>query len=436
MIQTISILLKQYCLSLVWRKFMQNALPQFNNDKKHPFAQRVVSNGEEIFYDFVSPKIAERLRGTEFDTNGQVFLVSFEDIKRILGNKWEGKKKQICEYIKSSFERVHENPNWCSQVNEESFIFVLPTLLPRQGAKESANILQATTKFFVGDVESTSLPIYYVFVETVTKLTLKRINAEVYSDVIPPKKTKTETPEKVSDSFSDTQKITLMSKSGQEVNYGIKVSFEKFYQLKNMGIIGHRLRYNLYDITNINSPLLKSIETLTQTEREQIDIIGLEIGIRIYNNISNESRKILFIAPVAFNTLTAISARTKIIDTITDFSNENGIKAIIEIHGVNNVPQYRVIEQVSYLKSKNIAVVCENITDINIMHEYKNAKIDGFSLEYINANRSKEETINYIKTLQHITKSCHGFIYVHGFNEQKESEIARIAGFGHVTIAN
>jgi len=227
-----------------------------------------------------------------------------------------------------------------------------------------------------------------------------------------------------------------MSKSGQEVNYGIKVSFEKFYQLKNMGIIGHRLRYNLYDITNINSPLLKSIETLTQTEREQIDIIGLEIGIRIYNNISNESRKILFIAPVAFNTLTAISARTKIIDTITDFSNENGIKAIIEIHGVNNVPQYRVIEQVSYLKSKNIAVVCENITDINIMHEYKNAKIDGFSLEYINANRSKEETINYIKTLQHITKSCHGFIYVHGFNEQKESEIARIAGFGHVTIAN
>lgn len=308
--------------------------------------------------------------------------------------------------------------------------------MPRQGAKESANILQATTKFFVGDVESTSLPIYYVFVETVTKLTLKRINEEVYSDVIPPKKTKTETPEKVSDSFSDTQKITLMSKNGQEVNYGIKVAFEKFYQLKNMGIIGHRLRYNLYDITNINSPLLKSIETLTQTEREQIDIIGLEIGIRIYNNISNESRKILFIAPVAFNTLTAISARTKIIDTITDFSNENGIKAIIEIHGVNNVPQYRVIEQVSYLKSKNIAVVCENITDINIMHEYKSAKIDGFSLEYINANRSKEETINYIKTLQHITKSCNGFIYVHGFNEQKESEIARIAGFGHVTIAN
>lgn len=66
---------------------MQNAFPQFNNDKTHPFAQRVVSNGEEIFYDFVSPKIAERLRGTEFDTNGQVFLVSFEDIKRILGDK-------------------------------------------------------------------------------------------------------------------------------------------------------------------------------------------------------------------------------------------------------------------------------------------------------------------------------------------------------------
>lgn len=414
---------------------MQNALPQFN-DNKHPFAQRVINNGEEIFYDFVSPKIAERLRGTEFDTNGQVFLISFEDMKNFLGDKWDSKKKQISEYIKSSFERSYENPNWCAQVSEESFIFVLPTLLPRQGARESANILQATTKFFIGETENKSLPIYYVFVETVTKLTLKRINADVYLDVLPKKSEKTQTKENVTDSFSDTQKITLISKSGQETNYGIKVSFEKFYQLKNMGVIGHRLRYQLYDISNPKSPVLKNISTLKEADREQIDKIGLEIGIRIYNNISKENRKVLFIAPVAFTTLTSISSRTKIIDEITDFSNDNGIKAIIEIHDVNNVPHYRVIEQISYLKSKNIAVVCENITDVNLMQEYKNAKIDGFAIEYINANRNKEETVNYIKTLQHITKSCHGFIYIYGFNDEKDCEIARISGFGHATIAN
>ena len=100
--------------------------------------------------------------------------------------------------------------------------------------------------------------------------------------------------------------------------------------------------------------------------------------------------------------------------------SSNGIKAIIEIHDVNNVPHYRVIEQISYLKSKNIAVVCESITDINLMQEYKSAKVDGFAIEYINANRNKEETVNYIKTLQHITKSCHGFIYIYGFNDEKD----------------
>ncbi len=413
---------------------MHSALPQSDSDKSHPFAQRVINNGEEIFYDFVSPKIAERLRGTEFDTNGQVFLVSFEDIKRKLATKWDDKKKQIFEYVKSTFERSFESPNWCAQVSEDSFIFVLPALLPRQGAKESATILKSTTNFFIGETEITSLPIYYVMVETVTKLTLKRINVDVYSDVIPKPKVKNIASNPVTENNSDTKKITIISKTGNEVSYGIKVKFEKFYQLKNMGIIGHRLSYKLLDISNIKAPVAKNIETIDLFEREQIDKIGLEIAIRIYNNIAKESRKILFIVPIAFTTLTSISSRTKILDSIGNFSSENGIKVIIEIHGLTNVPQYRVNEQISYLKSQNIAVVCDNITDSNLMHEYVKAKIDGFSIEHINAKRGKEETINYIKSLQHITKACHGFIYLYGLNEEKDSEIARIAGFGHITI--
>jgi hypothetical protein len=421
---------------------------------KNPFANSCFADGYDIDCEFTNSKIAERIKGTQFDTNGQVFLVDIKVLADELGEKWEIKKNIVYEHLFQSFERKHPKPDWCERVNEFAFLFVLSSLLPKAGARASHEIIIETYEFFIGANKLIDLPVYEVIVDFATKLTIRKINPLYYNNIIVDKnvsnnenisanarnknfnevttKSPLALPQSEESKLRDSLGEKNTSKNGQKL--GVRTSLETILQIKNMQPIGHRLRRVVFDMVN-NAPLnQKSISALPQSDCELIDKLSVTSAMNLISELAREKRRILIVIPISFLTIANINLRNKIIADLVKFSAQNGLKAICELHEINNVPQFRLLEHISYLKSQNIGIVCDNIVDLVTRTSLKQARVDGFSIEYNRNLRNKEDVISHIKAMNHLTKANHSFFYMYNIENPSELEIAKLAGFNFVAM--
>ena len=127
-------------------------------------------------------EIVERLRETHVDITGHAFLLRLDTLIVRLGARWEIKRELVFEHLKTAFERLYQEPNWCIQVHEDAWMGMLPEIGSRKGALVMTQIWRDLCGFFVGDMSALEVPLYEVLVEDVDCFSLSRIDLRTWFD--------------------------------------------------------------------------------------------------------------------------------------------------------------------------------------------------------------------------------------------------------------
>ena len=395
-------------------------------------------------------EIVERLRETHVAVAGRAFLLKLDTLIVRLGPKWDAKSALVFEHLKTSFEKIYPEPNWCIPLNGDAWLALLPEVGSRKGALAVADMWREVGGFFVGDMSTLEVPIYEVMVEDVDCLQITKIDLNSYfgpgeSDSMP---IKARTGSFQSDGAEGgaqanplatavpIQRPIIVAATVAYAGRTLKVasSTEPLFEMKKMVMIGHRLEAMVME--NLDSTLLdrKGLATLDWNLREQVDITNIDQGLKLLRMRTPEQRKMMMVVPAAFSTFASARARQKITVEVAKSAAEMGLKVLFEVRGLDGVPPHRVLEIVSMIKPFCMTVVGSVSADRKAISGLSKCGLSGVCIEYDGAKRDEEGLKDYLSTLSAAAKLSAGACMMQGFDNYRQMAIARLAGVTHASM--
>lgn len=388
-------------------------------------------------------EIIERLRETHVDINGHTFLLKLDTLIVRLGAKWEDKREQVFDHLKTAFERAHPEPNWCIPINQDCWLGMLPESGSRKAALFMAETWRELCGFFVGDMSNLEIPLYDVLAEDVDRLSLKKIDLATYF----PSGDAENAPIKARHGFSgDDSKADGGSSAGQRPlivatslshagrNLKVASSIEPLFEMKKMVLIGHRLESLVME--NLDNTLLdrKALANLDWGLREMVDILNIDQGLKLLKLRSPEQRKMMMVVPAAFSTFASARARQRITQEVQKAAMEMGLKVLFEVRGLDGVPPHRVLEIVSLIKPFCMTVVGSVSPDRKVIAGLAKCGLSGVCVEYDGAKRDEDNLRDYLGALAAAAKVSAGACMVQGFDNYRQMAVARLAGVTHASM--
>lgn len=393
-------------------------------------------------------EIIERLRETHVDSTGHAFLLKLDTLIVRLGAKWEQKSELVFEHLKTGFERLYSEPNWCIGVNGEAWLGLLPTIGSRKGALAMTEFWRELCSFFVGDMSDIDVPLYDVRAEDVDRVSLKKIDLRTWfdqeSDDNGPIKARSghfqaAAQDAAGGAEGAAQKTQRPVMVAATVTYGgrnLKVasSVEPLFEMKKMAMIGHRLEGLVME--NLDNTLLdrKALANLDWGLREQIDVVNIEQGLRLLRTRTADQRKMLMVVPAAFSTFASNRARGKITQDVARAAAEMGLKVLFEVRGLDGVPPHRVLEIVSLIKPFCMTVVGSVSADRKVIAALNKCGLSGVCVEYDGVKREEDALKEYLANLSAAAKASAGACMIQGFDNYRQMAVARLAGVTHASI--
>ncbi len=401
----------------------------------------VVSQSEQI-------EILARLRETQGDVRGRAFAINLDQLIVRLGGKWDVKQALVYDNLRKSFLQRFQEPNWCAQLDENIWIASTIAVGSRQGALKCAEIWHDTGQFFVGDISDTRLPLFEVRVEDANCLTLRQIDLNSFFDrdedfmprsvvkaqPIPAEKEMIDRPPDTMAAMVSMSRPALISSfiaiGGKDLQVACAV--EPVFELKNLGMIGHRLEPSVIDRTGNVQLDSKALKGMDWTDREKVDLANIEEGLQLLRKRS--SRKILIVVPVAFSTMASARSRAKATADVSKAAAEMGMKILYEIRGLDGVPSHRIVEIVSLIKPACMTVVGHVGADLRSIQAVRNCGFSGICVTYDGVSRTQEALQAHLADLTVAAKAAGGACMVQGFDNLRQMAVARLAGVSHASV--
>ena len=392
-------------------------------------------------------EIVERLRETHVDITGHAFLLRLDTLIVRLGARWEIKRELVFEHLKTAFERLYQEPNWCIQVHEDTWMGMLPEIGSRKGALVMTQIWRDLCGFFVGDMSALEVPLYEVLVEDVDCFSLSRIDLRTWFDAAEvddaPVKARggafhAEEGRGPSDAPSSTpiQRPLIVAASVTYAGRSLKVasSAEPLFEMKKMVMIGHRLEALVMD--EVDNTLLdrKALANLDWGLREMADIVNIDQGLKLLKMKAPEQRKMVMLVPAAFSTFASARARQRITSEVSRAAVEMGLKVLFEVRGLDGVPPHRILEIVSMIEPFCMTVVGSVSADRKAIAALSKCGLSGVSLEYDGVRRDEEALRDYLSMLSQTAKTSAGACMIQGFDNYRQMAVARLAGVTHASV--
>lgn len=411
-----------------------------------------VANGFQLLTVTESEQIEiiARLRETQGDVRGRAFAINLDQIIVRLGAKWEAKEDLVHENLRKAFLQKFQEPNWCAQLQDNIWIASTIAVGSRQGALKCAEIWHDAGQFFVGDISDTKLPLYELLVEDANRLKLRQIDLNSFFDrdedfaprsAVRPQTVASEVEEKPRAPTSvgtmvsiarTPSSVSFMSIGGRDLS--IACAVEPVFELKNLGMIGHRLEPNVIDRTGNVQLDGKALKGMDWADREKVDLANIEQGLHLLRTRAPGTRKILVVVPVAFSTMASARSRTKATSDVSRAAAEMGMKVLYELRGLAGVPSHRILDIVSLIKPTCMTVVGHVGTEVKAIQVVKNCGFSGVCITYDGVSRDPEVLQAYLTDLSAAAKSAAGACMVQGFDNLRQMAVARLAGVSHASV--
>lgn len=381
----------------------------------------------EIECEYYPVGLIERIRNSDIDCTGYLFLLRFNRLKEILGDKWHQKRDIVHQFIDTAFSRKYEKPNWCYQAAETDFVFALPDYESKHGARICAQIQMSVFDFFVGEGKFVESAVYEIVADSVTRIHLRRITKSELSLC--------ESPQAIeineSRTFSQFETAGGICDIGEaEIRPNLRL--ERIIQLKDQRLIGHRLGFEL--LNKDNTPFIGEVSKLSIEERCSIDNELISIGLEAIKNLPIGNRKVLLIIPINFSTICNNSVKKRILEDVEIFCTHFGLKAIFELHGTEALPTFRLIEELSILRNHCSAILLDFPKEIKTFENMKQVRNDGYSIPNLCENRGEAEIVKSLRRIVSLIKGKPGFYIMRGLFTQRQAQLAQMVGLGHVCV--
>jgi len=394
-------------------------------------------------------EIIERLRETHADTMGRAYLIHLDQLVSRLGNKWDSKRDLVHQHLKTSFERKFPEPNWCIQINDDSFLAVILTLGEHRGALSAAELWYSTGQFFVGDVSATTPPLYEAVADDVDRMRLIPIDLNTYFDraeARPLRPTALPLPAGAEDpaarasvapgraivSHRPAMGGALISAGGW--NLRVASAVEPVFEMKKLAMIGHRLEPLILESATNVSLDARAIAKMDWGDREQIDLANIEQGVKLLQMRTPEQRRMLMVVPAAFSTFASAKARARMTSVVGIAAREMGLKVLFEIRYLNGVPLGRISEIVTLLKPHCMTTMGHISSDARAIGGLKGCGLAGICLDFDSVRRDDAALEAWLAPLTVAARAATGACMVQGFDNLHQMAIARLAGVSHATV--
>ncbi|MBW8880816.1 MAG: hypothetical protein JF615_05125 [Asticcacaulis sp.] len=396
-------------------------------------------------------EIVERLRETHVDTTGHAFLLKLDTLIVRLGAKWDGKSALVFDHLRTGFEKLFPEPNWCIPINGDSWLAMIPQVGSRKGALAVADMWREVCGFFVGDMSAIGVPVYEALVEDVDSLLLTKIDLNTYfgpgeNDSMPIKARNGGFQGDTGDGAGSganglanavpIQRPVIVAATVTYAGRTLKVAsaVEPLFEMKKMMMIGHRLEAMVME--NLDNTLLdrKNLGNLDWNLREQVDIVNIDQGLKLLRLRTPEQRKMMMVVPAAFSTFASARARQKITVEVAKAAAEMGLKVLFEVRGLDGVPPHRVLEIVSMIKPFCMTVVGSVSPDRKAISGLNKCGLSGVCIEYDGGKRDEDGLKDYLGHLSAAAKLSAGACMVQGFDNYRQMAVARLAGVTHASM--
>ncbi len=393
--------------------------------------------------------IIERLRETHADAMGRAYLIQLEQLATRLGSKWVNKRDLVFAHLKTSFERKFPEPNWCIQVNDDSFLAVILTLGEYKGALSAAELWYSAGQFFVGDVSGTAPPLFEAIADDVDRMRLIPIDLNTYFDRDEARTAKAASaplpgaaappagrPNAVPGIMTSVRRLPA---GGAMISVGgwslcITSALEPVFEMKKLAMIGHRLDPIVVE-TSANITLdARAIASMDWGDREQIDIANIEHGVKQLQLRAPEQRRMLLVVPAAFSTFASAKARTRLTPLVTGAAREMGLKILFEIRHLNGVPPGRISEIVSLLKPHCMTTMGQVSSETRAIAALKGCGLAGVCLDLDRAPREDVALEAWLTPLAGAARGATGACLIQGLDNLHQMAVARRAGVSHATL--
>ena len=394
-------------------------------------------------------EIIERLRETHADTMGRAYLILLDQLVTRLGNKWDSKRDLVHQHLKTSFERKFPEPNWCIQLNDDSFLAVILTLGEHKGALSAAELWYSTGQFFVGDVSGTTPPLYEAVADDVDRMRLIPIDLNKYFDraeARPLRPTSLPLPAGCEDaaghaSIGPTMVTTIRrpAVAGAPISAGgwnlrVASAIEPVFEMKKLTMIGHRFEPVIVDSATNASLDARTIAKMDWGDREQIDLANIEQGVKLLQMRTPEQRRMLMVVPAAFSTFASARARARLTSVVGSASRSMGLKVLFEIRYLNGVPMGRVSEIVALLKPHCMTTMGHVTSESRAIGGLKGCGLAGVCLDFDGVRRDDGALESWLTPLVGAARAATGACMIQGFDNLHQMAIARQAGVSHATV--
>lgn len=380
----------------------------------------------QIDCEYFPYALIEKIRNAEVDCVGYMFLVRFQSLRAILGEKWVQKREIIHQFIDTAFSRRFEKPNWCYQAAETDFIFALPDYDVKQGARFCAQIQNSVFDFFIGEGKQIDNAIYEIVADAVTRVHFRKLSNSELGII---EENQIFELSQKSNNYLEEHATPILSPNLSV--YPI-LHLEQIIQLKGDRLIGHRLGYEVFN--SDNTLFVGDLKKLNIDEQCAFDIELIRLGLEAVKALPIGSRKILLIIPIHFATISNQAQRKRILEDVEVFCTHYGLKAIFEIHGTDSIPSFRLVEELSILRNHCSAILLDFPMDIKSLENLKQVRSDGYSIPNICENRGETDIIKGLKRIVSLINGKTGFYLMRGLFTQRQAQLAKMVGLGHICL--
>ncbi|WP_298329124.1 hypothetical protein [Asticcacaulis sp.] len=378
--------------------------------------------------------IVERLRETRAAELRRAFAIDLAPLRDALGERWTRKQPLILDFVNTTFNRRHPEPNWCVPLSDEIFLCVIPTIGENAGARAVDALRQTVVDHFVGTIDA-SRTLYWASVTDTDRLHLHALNPDVFFDRgdgrIASEVSTPPLPSSAEDAGSSVKGVYWQV---PDTPYRMFCTLEPLFEMRKLMVIGHRLKSIVLPIDSQVALEPKQVAALDWSLRERIDIANLQSGVNQLRLKPPEQRRMVMVVPAAFSTFSSARGRARMISEVSAACRDLGLRCIFEVRDIDGVPQGRMSEVVTLLRPFSMTCIGNVRANPKSISVVKDCGLGGVSVSIDTRDTDDEALETQLSELSAAARSTTGACMVEGFQTLRQLAVAKAAGISHASL--
>lgn len=381
----------------------------------------------------------ERIRASDLLAAGAVNTIGLDAVKRMLGDRWAGKRTRIWEHVERELERCLSPADLSLRVDEVTYLIAKPGLSAVAARSACQALLQEVLKFFLGEVRPGDLTLRTVTAMSDGEIVTTQIDpAEVSHPSSPPAPSDHRAPAAAPAAVAEEE--VAQADQWKPPLAGRSTTIE----LQAPGRDAFDLRLSIEPVWNLKRDLIGSF-VMARTgvspgadaaELEEIDVAAFALMATLIEEQATHGGPLALHVPVSFTTLATQRARQRLLSITQSIREPMRNCVVLEIDGLNGgVPPSRLVEVIGLIRSLCIGVTGRVAPNRAALQAVKGCGLRGLTIWAPLLAVHQPEAGARLRAFVAAARDVSPNLTLHGLPNAAMLDMAAGAGFSYASLA-